>query len=312
MTGFTLLYHRVALETKDWGSLCVSPKNFEAQLAVLDKYASRSDAYGVITQAGPRKKFYAHITFDDGYKDNLDVALPVIEKWGWPATVFVTTGRQFVNGNFWWITLEHVCRELNFSGHGLRFATGANEWHIDYSRSSVPEKARHAYLSLGTFLRGSDLQTQERLINWLLSLSVDPQCANTSNVVLAAEEIERLAASRYITIGAHTVNHLKLSLLSDSAIAEEMAESKAILERITKRKIDLIAYPFGRREDIGASVFRAAKETGFDAGFVNWAEPFFFAGSTYARRRLLVRDWPGEEFEARLVQYMRFGVWRWQ
>lgn len=89
-----LMYHRVADVSQDPQLLAVSPQNFRAQIGYInEKYhiVPLSEIFEEI-QKGIVSKNKIAITFDDGYKDNLYNALPILEEFNAPATIFVTTG----------------------------------------------------------------------------------------------------------------------------------------------------------------------------------------------------------------------------
>jgi peptidoglycan/xylan/chitin deacetylase (PgdA/CDA1 family) len=96
-----LMYHRVNnLERYD--QLAVTPKRFEEQMATLVRHCrilSLAQALRELEAGGPRTSAVV-LTFDDGYRDNLVHALPVLKRYGLPATVFVTS--RFADG-----TLRH-------------------------------------------------------------------------------------------------------------------------------------------------------------------------------------------------------------
>ena len=103
-TAPILLYHRIATPTQDPLMLCVSPEHFERHLVFLKKN------YDIISLRelsqrlanGKIKGNEMAITFDDGYQDNLTKALPLLEKYNLPATIFITTGHIGEKANFDW------------------------------------------------------------------------------------------------------------------------------------------------------------------------------------------------------------------
>lgn len=103
-TAVVVLYHRVDKLEKDPTMLAVTPERFEEHLRFflenyevisLKEVVSRMDAK---TISGKE----VAITFDDGYKDNLTNALPLLEKYQVPATIFVTTGQLGQTASFPW------------------------------------------------------------------------------------------------------------------------------------------------------------------------------------------------------------------
>ncbi|BAU47919.1 polysaccharide deacetylase [Sulfurifustis variabilis] len=87
-----LMYHRVVRGLPQ-DQLTVSPERFEEQMAVLARtrrVMSLADA-ALALGSGERQAGAVVVTFDDGYRDNLTVALPILEKYRIPATIFVTT-----------------------------------------------------------------------------------------------------------------------------------------------------------------------------------------------------------------------------
>ncbi|MFA6476205.1 MAG: polysaccharide deacetylase family protein [Candidatus Paceibacterota bacterium] len=103
-TAPILLYHRITTPIQDPIMLCVSPERFESHLIFLKKN------YEVIPLRELSKRLIdskikgneAAITFDDGYQDNLSNALPLLEKYNIPATIFITTGHIGEKANFAW------------------------------------------------------------------------------------------------------------------------------------------------------------------------------------------------------------------
>ena len=69
----------------------VSADKFESHLAWLSRRADRVVDLYKILEAAPGEEFFA-ITFDDGFRDNLTVALPLLEKYNLPMTLFAVAG----------------------------------------------------------------------------------------------------------------------------------------------------------------------------------------------------------------------------
>lgn len=86
-----LMYHRV-IDSDNYDQLVVSPSRFEEQIDFLNKnYRVISLQQALDELKDGIKKSGVVITFDDGYLDNLENALPVLHKYNIPATIFVTT-----------------------------------------------------------------------------------------------------------------------------------------------------------------------------------------------------------------------------
>ena len=100
--GGILLYHRIDDATLDPFNLCVSPDHFEEQLAFIAETGQALALHDFMARknSGQLDRGSICLTFDDGYLDVLTRALPLLEKYEVPATVFVTTGN--LGEAFWW------------------------------------------------------------------------------------------------------------------------------------------------------------------------------------------------------------------
>lgn len=105
-----LVYHLVADLDRDPFRIAVSPDVFDAQMEVIaTRYRPQMLAElsnGLATGALPPRS--VAVTFDDGYANNLTAALPILEAWSVPATVFVSTGYVGGSREFWWDELERL------------------------------------------------------------------------------------------------------------------------------------------------------------------------------------------------------------
>jgi peptidoglycan/xylan/chitin deacetylase (PgdA/CDA1 family) len=252
-----LVYHRVISEPDPLVPDQVCAREFDWQLAVLGRWFTvlplREAA--VRLRGGTLPVRAACVTFDDGYSDNVTVALPILRRRGVPATFFLAT--SFIDGGIMWNdsvietlrraqgdTLDARCiglDTLSISTIGLR-------------RQAI-ERALAAlkYLPLG--------ERQRRVED----LAAETSCSLPSDLMMTAEQVRHLRVSD-MEIGAHTVTHPILAQLDPERAGSEIRDSKRRLEEITGNPVTLFAYPNGkpgrdyRREHVGM-----VRESGFEA-----------------------------------------------
>jgi peptidoglycan/xylan/chitin deacetylase (PgdA/CDA1 family) len=89
-----LMYHSISRPEVDQDPLCTSPERFEAQMLYLKRHGLRGVSMRELylaLNAGEATGLVG-VTFDDGYEDFLDAAVPTLENLGFSATVFVVAG----------------------------------------------------------------------------------------------------------------------------------------------------------------------------------------------------------------------------
>src|SRR3954469_6240010 len=128
--GLVLLYHRVAAEAWDPWNICVDPERFDQQLAALSRVADVVPLSELASRlsAGRRGRPVVALTFDDGYADNLHVALPLLERYGAPATVFIATAWTDRGEPFWWDRLSAILLSIERLPFEVRLLVGGGEF----------------------------------------------------------------------------------------------------------------------------------------------------------------------------------------
>jgi peptidoglycan/xylan/chitin deacetylase (PgdA/CDA1 family) len=267
-TGFgsCLLYHQVTTETNGsmflnpYFSLAVPVKEFEQQIDYISKrYNCVSLPYAVEKLAqGTLSKGTIIVTFDDGYRDNLVHALPVLERFGVPATIFVTTG--FIDGTCvpWWYEQDAILRKLDavkVSWKGRSFF-----WKLETLAQRFS-----AISELNFIFKGMSLDDQNAFMEELRNLC--PSTFTFESMFLSWDELIELDHHPLITIGAHTKNHPVLNRLTVEGVWDELAGGKEILESRLGHSVDHLAYPFGGNSQVCRREFEAAGEVGFRSGF---------------------------------------------
>src|SRR5687768_8753609 len=102
--GLILTYHRVTNIDRDPLSMAVRPDRFMAHLKVLRDLAECVP----LSRVGRGAHRTVAVTLDDGYADAAEIATPILERVGVPATLFVTSDVVGADGEFWWDRLEHL------------------------------------------------------------------------------------------------------------------------------------------------------------------------------------------------------------
>ena len=250
-----LIYHQV-VESKDpMRPSEPDVKEFEQQMAIVARH------YNVLPLSAAVKLLKENrlpknalcITFDDGYINNLTVALPVLRKFDLPATVFVATA--FVDGDNMWND-----RLLDLFGN-TQLST------IDLSPLDKPE------LALGDFDNRRNLayelipqikyQPFEKRITLLDELYKSNNVDEAERKMMSVEQIKELRDAG-VEIGAHTHDHPILSSHDENVQFTQIEKSKTLLEKWLDESVDSFAYPNGKcGTDYTDQSVEAVKRAGF-------------------------------------------------
>lgn len=253
-----LNYHRI-LEAAD-PLLASEPdlKTFRWQMQVLADCFNvmRMDQALAAMASGRMPPRAVCITFDDGYRSTHDLALPVLREFGFPATVFVTTG--FVDsGSMWNDRILEALRTIKAAGLDLEDA-GLGSYPLD-----TLEQRRQAVVLLTEKAKYCTPAARQALVERLDELAATP-----SREPMLTSEMIRSMAAQGIEIGAHTVTHPILTSLPDEQALQEIEESKRQLEAITGRPVRYFAYPNGKHgKDFDERHIAMARQAGFEAAF---------------------------------------------
>ena len=197
------------------------------------------------------------LTFDDGYRDNLEFAYPILREAGFPFAVYVPTSFPDRLGELWWLVLEAVIAKRDRVGLVI---DGENR---NFDCGTVAEK-RALYDELYWWLRARDSETELRFIVRDLALRYQVDVAAfCKDLCMGWQEIALLARDPLVTIGAHTVNHLALAKLPEKAVRSEMDLSRTVIESALGARPAHLSYPYGDAGSAGAREFAIAAELGF-------------------------------------------------
>jgi peptidoglycan/xylan/chitin deacetylase (PgdA/CDA1 family) len=253
-----LIYHRVLPLCDSMRPYDLTAEDFEWQMALISKYftvLSLSDALDLMSKSElPRNSIC--VTFDDGYADNATVALPILEKWSIPATVFISTG--FINGGRMWNdTVIESFRRLE--GNCTLEAIGLGRYVIDKIEDRI-----NSALDVITKIKHWDIDKRSDAVQYIESLCPSSLPLPT-DLMLTDKQILKLADA-HIEIGGHTVNHPILSTLEEDQAIEEIKQGKNKLEKIIGKRLRFFAYPNGKvNQDFLPEQCQLVKDLGFDA-----------------------------------------------
>lgn len=231
-------------------------EEFDTQMRILHEYFQPLPLLDAVEklEMGTLPNGAVCVTFDDGYADNEIHAMPVLKKYGIPATVFVSTG--FLNGGRMWNdSVIEVLRSCKGEVLDLR------ELDLDCYSVGSTEQRVHAAERILQQIKHLDPQDRLALVNEIRKRG--PKLPD--DLMMTDAQVQSLAQNG-ITIGAHTVNHPILASINNDHARREIQESKQYLEALLQTSIDVFAYPNGRPElDYTAQHRDLVSELGFKA-----------------------------------------------
>lgn len=287
-------YHRIG--ERDGGlGLAVSPRHFAAQMEFLARHMRPMRLVDAVRRPVPFDRVVpqAVVTFDDGYRDTWETALPVLERLGIPATVFVTTGRP--GQPFWWDELTRILtgpslpERLDLTIEGRR-----HQWKLGRGLACGTEARGRLIRALADVLRRIDDEERGRVLDRLRAWAgTDPPAGDAGPRALTVPEIRQLGASPQIDIGGHTRTHPMLPALSPDQQRREIGTCRTELRDITGRPVEAFAYPYGARSDTVRSL---VAEAGFTLACGSEPDALRPGADPLAIPRLWARDEGAEGF----------------
>jgi peptidoglycan/xylan/chitin deacetylase (PgdA/CDA1 family) len=205
---------------------------------------------------GPAGRPFAALTFDDGYRDNVEHAWPLLRRHNAPWTLFVTTDFVDGRGRLWWVELEEAIARLD------RVVLPRNGELLDLpSRTTVEKQA--AFEVVYRHLRaGPEEQLRAVTAGLAAQAGVDPRRLAVE-LCLGWDEVQVLAREPDVSIGGHTLSHPILAKCHATTAMREITESRALLERRLGRPVRHLAYPFGDPTAVGVRESRLARQAGY-------------------------------------------------
>lgn len=318
-----LLYHRIADSPDDPYMLSVTPRHFAEHLQVIRQHARPVRLHEVARglAAGSLPRLGVCVTFDDGYQDNLNVALPLLEQYDVPATMFMTTGRIGRDREFWWDELQRILLlpgelparlrlHIDDRPVDIELGTAASYSASDAARdagwtitdTSLPT-ARHAVLrTMYQLLHGRGPVEQAEVLDRLVAWSGRVRTVRDAFRALEPEEVAGLPADGVLEVGGHTVNHPALPAQPVTVQREEIAGCRATLEEWLGRPVRSFAYPYGEFSDDAIAEVRRA---GYDHACACMGQPTRRNSDPFRIPRIDAQDIDGDALARLLSRVLR-------
>jgi peptidoglycan/xylan/chitin deacetylase (PgdA/CDA1 family) len=258
---FTLHHVRPAREAgfQPNRHLEVTPEFLRAMLAHLHAHGIDVVTLDEVHQRLVERNFsrrFACFTFDDGYRDNREFALPVMREFDAPLTLFVTSDFAEGVGRLWWIGLEMAIAkaeriEASIGGMACRFDT------------ATPPAKQAAFDRLHDWLRTLSEHDLQREVGALCARHGIDQAAICNALCMSWDELRSFADNPLVTVGAHSVTHCNLAQQSEGVAKDELAVGRARIEAALQRPVMHLAYPYGDKHAAGAREFALAGASGY-------------------------------------------------
>jgi peptidoglycan/xylan/chitin deacetylase (PgdA/CDA1 family) len=257
-----MLHHVAPHEPQDFAPnhiLSIAPDFLEKVLGhVVDRdfdIVSLDEAYDRMASGKAGARRFATFTLDDGYRDNIDCALPIFRKYNAPMTIYVAPDFCDNKGLAWWLTLETVVRKS--SAISVPFADGEKSFRL-----TTPEEKNAAYAEIYPWLRSmTDDAIHCHVNRWAALAGINPRAA-CHDLVMDWDEVRAASRDPLVTIGAHSMSHAALAKCSEDEARWQIEASVQHIEHELGKDCRHFAYPYGDAGSAGPREFEIAGELG--------------------------------------------------
>lgn len=242
----------------------VTTSQFRRQIKHMLKSFDPLSPYEILKKKNNTRPGFL-ITFDDGFKNNLTYAAPILHEFGLTGCFFITTGLIEQTEMIWsekityWLAHtpkeEVVIKEISPKPIPLTKIA-----HRDHASQILRSYLKHLPISRRNEILGL-LEEQ---------IGLKPQFGNeeiaTRYGMLSWRDIRKFSDYNQV-VGSHSHNHPILTSLSPKESWNELAKSKSLIELNTDLECRLFSYPNGTEEDFSEVHIRQLKELGYKFAF---------------------------------------------
>jgi peptidoglycan/xylan/chitin deacetylase (PgdA/CDA1 family) len=256
------------------GLLEITPEFLDATVEALKAQGlaiiSMDEAVEALKNPTIQKGRFAVLSLDDGYKDNRDHALPVLEAHDAPAIVYVPSDYPQGKGELWWVALEQMIRETDTLMRPDKPGEAPVSVRTDAQKLDF-------YLDLYWALRAYSQDEQRILVRQMCVQQGFDMHRLCRDLVLPTDEFVDFARHPLITIGAHTKSHRAIARLEKQQAMDEIVGGADWLEEQLAHRPVHFSFPYGDPGSAGPRDYDFAREAGF-------------ASAVTTRKGMLYRD----------------------
>lgn len=249
-----LIYHQVMATLDPMRPQEPTADTFDWQMRLLSKHFLPLPLHEALKRlsTGTLPPNAVCVTFDDGYLNNLTVALPILQRHAIPATVYVATayseGRNMWNDRLYHLFSDPTRKRLLYAGKPIDF----DSWDERISQVAT----------LIAELKYLTPQERDRIID---DLYQENEAKEEAPRMMSPTQVKALSEAG-VEIGAHTHRHPILLRISEEEQKQELQQSKSLLEQWTEKPVRHLAYPNGKYGiDFDEHAMNAAKHLGFES-----------------------------------------------
>ena len=252
----------------------LTPKAFKKQLVHcrgFGEYIHPRDLVQNKEEIINSKKNYILISFDDGLKEQINFAKPILDSLKIPALFFVNT-INFREEELSLVHKIHLLRSKISSSELIKKIYLSNsKVDIDLTASEKKKAILHYNYD------DAESACLKYILNFKITIkeqaalidAIFPDYLNEEEVIkdlyMTKNQLKDLAVEGML--GSHSHTHRPLGLLQPNEIEEDLKSSKQYLEELTQHQIDMVSYPYGSVEACSSPVTETALKLGFKIGF---------------------------------------------
>jgi peptidoglycan/xylan/chitin deacetylase (PgdA/CDA1 family) len=259
-----LNYHRVgeaADQPWDRGMWSTTAEGFDEHLAYLSRHIDVVGVADLQEVVGRKRGRHVLLTFDDGYRDNYEVAFPLLQRHGLPATFFLSTGFLDAPAVAWWDEISwmvrHAQHDLVVAGPGLP---------VD-----VPLTGPDDELAVAILIEHYKSLPGDRTDAFLEHIASGTGAGRCDPALAAPQwmtwDMAREMQAAGMTLGGHTVTHPILGRLTPDEQEQEIAVCAERMRAETGRPMRWFSYPVGSRGSFDQPTREALRRNDVEIAF---------------------------------------------
>ena len=219
--------------------------------------------------SNPSERRFVAVTFDDGYRDTLQYAWPILKKHQVPVTIYVASAFAEGTGVLWWEVLGQAVA----ANDAVEAVIDGEQRRLDCSTLITKEATYETiYRSVRSITHQVEIDNAIARFAKLNGIDTAAQCRA---LCMGWDELREMTADPLVTIGCHTVSHPFLAKCDEEALRLELTQSRDAIGENLGRRPDHLSYPVGARDAVGPREFAAAAVLGYKTGVTTRAGVIF-------------------------------------